>query len=180
MDDLELIARVRDGDAVAERALYEGHAKQVYRLAYRMAGDDHLAREFTQDVFVMVFERLGQFRGEAALSSWVHSVATNVILKGLRRVKRFRERETDLEDAEDVALDRREAEPDVTSRVGAAIDRLPAQRRVVFVMHDVEGHTHEEIAAALGVQVGTSKSQLFRARAQLREDLKDFEPRSVS
>jgi len=180
VDDRELIARVRGGDPAAERELYDRHVDRVYRLAYRMAGDDQLAREFTQDAFVKVFERIGQFRGEAALSSWVHSVAASVVLNGLRKVKRFRQRETSLEDAVNVASGDRQAEPDLKARLGAAIARLPEQRRMVFVMHDVEGHTHEEIAATLGVQAGTSKSQLFHARAQLREDLSDFAPRWAS
>src|SRR6266700_1384507 len=89
VDERELIARVRAGEPAAERALYDAHVDRVYRLAYRLAGDDELAREFTQDTFVRAFERLSSFRGEAKLSTWMHAIATSVVLNGLRKVKRL-------------------------------------------------------------------------------------------
>src|SRR5437773_11127525 len=92
VDERALIARVRAGDGAAERALYDAHVDRVYRLAYRLAGDDDLAREFTQDTFVRAFERLASFRGEAKLSTWLHAIATTVVLNGLRKVKRSEER----------------------------------------------------------------------------------------
>ena len=174
MDDRELVARVRAGDGAAERALYDRHVDRVYRLAYRLAGDDDLAREFTQETFIRAFERLDTFRGDAALATWLHSIATSVALNGLRKVKRFRQREADLDDASGVAGARRHAEPDLKLRLTQAIDALPIGYRTVFVMHDVEGYTHQEIGAALGVETGTSKAQLSRARARLREALADF------
>jgi len=179
VDERELIARVRAGDGVAERALYDAHVDRVYRLAYRLVGDDDLAREFTQDTFVRAFERLGSFRGEAKLSTWLHAIATSVVLNGLRKVKRLR-RETDLEDAGGVAAGRRDAEPDLKHRLARAIDDLPQGYRTVFVMHDVEGYTHEEIGNALDIETGTSKAQLSRARAKLREALADFAGEWVS
>ena len=174
MDDRELVARVRAGDGAAERALYDRHVDRVYRLAFRLAGDDDLAREFTQETFIRAFERLDTFRGEAALATWLHSIATSVALNGLRKVKRFRQRETDLDAADGVVGTRRTAEPDLKRRLTQAIDALPIGYRTVFVMHDVEGYTHQEIGAALGVETGTSKAQLSRARAKLREALADF------
>ena len=104
MDEGNLIERVRAGDTRAERELYDSHVDRVYRLAYRLAGDDELARDFTQETFIRAFERLDSFRGEAALSTWLHSIATSVALNGLRRVKRFRARESDLEEARDLAV----------------------------------------------------------------------------
>jgi len=180
VDEREVIARVRAGDGAAERALYEAHVDRVYRLAYRMAGDDELAREFTQETFIRAFERLASFRGEAALSTWLHAIATSVVLNGLRKVKRARERETDLGAADGVAGGARAAEPDLKDRLHRAIDELPERYRLVFVMHDVEGYTHEEIGAALGVETGTSKAQLSRARAKLRAALSDFAGEWVS
>ena len=174
MDERELIARVRAGDGTAERALYDAHVDRVYRLAYRLAGDDELAREFTQDTFVRAFARLSSFRGEAKLSTWMHAIATSVVLNGLRKVKRLRQRETDLDDATRLSGARREAEPDLKRRLARAIDDLPEGYRTVFVMHDVEGFTHEEIGDTLGIETGTSKAQLSRARARLRETLADF------
>ncbi len=180
MDERELIARVRAGDGAAERALYDAHVDRVYRLAYRLAGDDELARELTQDTFVRAFERLGSFRGESKLSTWLHAVATSVVLNGLRKAKRFRQRETDLDEATGISSGPPPAEPDLKRRLAQAIDRLPKGYRIVFVMHDVEGYTHEEIGAALGIETGTSKAQLSRARGKLREALADFAGEWVS
>lgn len=180
MDEPELISRVRAGDPAAERAMYDAHVERVYRLAFRLAGDDDLARDFTQETFIRAFERIGTFRGESRLSTWLHAIATTVALNGLRRVKRFRSRETALEAADGVAGGARSAEPDLKTRLRDAIDALPPKYRLVVVMHDMEGYTHEEIATALDVEVGTSKAQLSRARAKLRESLADFAGEWVS
>jgi RNA polymerase sigma-70 factor (ECF subfamily) len=174
VDESQLIARVRAGDSAAERALYDAHVDRVYRLAFRLAGDDALAQDFTQETFIRAFDRLGTFRGESAFSTWLHTITTTVVLNGLRKVKRFRQRETDIEDAQTVGVMRREADPDLKVRLTKAIDALPEGYRTVFLMHDVEGYTHEEIGAALGVETGTSKAQLSRARAKLRVALADF------
>lgn len=174
MDEGRLIQRVLAGDAVAERELYDAHVDRVYRVVYRMAGDPDLAREFTQDAFVRAFERLHQFRGDAALSTWLHSIAVSVTLNGLRRIKRLRTREVDLELASGIGRSPRRAEPDMKEKLHRAIDGLPEGYRVVFVMHEVEGYTHEEIAATLDVAPGTSKARLSRARARLREELAEF------
>jgi RNA polymerase sigma-70 factor (ECF subfamily) len=180
VDERDLINRVRAGDGAAERALYDAHVDRVYRLAYRLAGDDVLAQDFTQETFIRAFDRLGTFRGDSAFSTWLHAITTTVVLNGLRKVKRFRRREADLTDADGVSGGRREAEPDLKVRLQRAIDALPEGYRTVFVMHDVEGYTHEEIGAALGVETGTSKAQLSRARAKLREALADFAGEWVS
>jgi len=160
VDESTLIARVRAGDSAAERALYDAHVDRVYRLAFRLAGDDALAQDFTQETFIRAFDRLGSFRGDAAFSTWLHTITTTVVLNGLRKVKRFRQRETDIDDAHEIGVVRRHAEPE--------------GYRTVFLMHDVEGYTHEEIGVALGVETGTSKAQLSRARAKLRVALSDF------
>jgi RNA polymerase sigma-70 factor (ECF subfamily) len=160
--------------------LYEAHVDRVYRLAYRLAGDDDLARDYTQETFIRAFERLREFRGEARFSTWLHAIALSVALNGLRQVKRLRRYEASLEDGQDVAGTGREAEPDLKRRLAEAIDALPEGYRTVFVMHDVEGYTHDEIGAALGVESGTSKAQLSRARAKLRVVLADFAGEWVS
>ena len=174
MHEADLITRARAGDGAAERELYEAHVDRVYRLAYRFAGDADLARDFTQDTFIRAFERLRDFRGESQFATWLHAIAVSVALNGLRDVKRRRVRETDLEEGHEVAGTGREAEPDLKRRLRAAIDALPEGYRTVFVMHDVEGYTHEEIGDVLGVEAGTSKAQLSRARAKLRVALADF------
>jgi RNA polymerase sigma-70 factor (ECF subfamily) len=174
VDESQLLTRARAGDPAAERALYDAHVDRVYRLAYRLAGSDDLAQDFTQDTFIRAFERLKDFRGDSSFATWLHSIAVSVSLNGLRKVKRLRTREADLNDAGDHEWSVRRAEPDLKLRLAQAIDALPPGYRTVFVMHDVEGFTHEEIAGALGLQPGTSKAQLSRARAKLRTALADF------
>jgi RNA polymerase sigma-70 factor (ECF subfamily) len=174
MDEQRLTARVLAGDAAAERQLYDTHVDRVYRLAYRLSRDDELAREFVQDTFVRVFQRLDGFRHEAALSTWIHAVAMSVILTGLRRVRRMQAREVELDDIVVADIDPRCDDPELGARVHAAIDGLPDIYRAIFVMHELEGYTHEEIGAALGLAPGTSKARLSRARHRLRTVLASY------
>jgi len=180
VDERTLLTRVRAGDAVAERELYDAHVDRVFRLAYRMAGDETLAQDITQDTFVRAFDRIDGFRGESAIGTWLHAIATSVALNTLRKVKRLRSRETPLEDGFMVAGNNPRSEPDLERRLKEAIDNLPERHRMVFVMHDVEGFKHHEIAEVMGSAVGTSKAQLSRARAQLREALSEFAQEWVS
>lgn len=173
MNERELLTRAQAGDPVAERAIYDTHVDRVYRLAFRLAGDAELAKEFTQDAFIRAFERLATFRGDSALSTWLHAITVSVALNGLRKVRRLK-REVQLEHAESLGSDRPRSDPLLRQRLNEAIDKLPTGYRTVFLMHDVQGFTHEEIGAALGIEVGTSKAQLFRARARLRERLADL------
>jgi RNA polymerase sigma-70 factor, ECF subfamily len=180
VDERQLIAAAVAGEVTAQRMLYDQHVDRVYRLAFRLAGEDELARDFTQETFIRAFQRLKDFRSDSSFGTWIHTIATSVSLNGLRKVKKFRTRESSLDDALTVGAVTRRAEPDLKERLRQAIDNLPEGYRTVFVMHDVEGYTHEEIATALGVQPGTSKAQLFRARAKLREALADFAGEWVS
>lgn len=173
-DERALVARALAGDPAAERALYDAHVERVYRLAYRMAGDDDLARDITQDAFVRAFDRLADFRHDAALATWLHRIALSVALNTLEKVRRLRAREAPLEEGLTAAAPDRRADPDLPVRLAEAVDALPPGYRTVFLMHDLEGYTHEEIGAALGVRPGTSKAQLFHARARLRERLAAF------
>jgi RNA polymerase sigma-70 factor (ECF subfamily) len=141
---------------------------------YRIAGDVDRAQDYTQETFIRAFSRLAEFRGEAALSTWLGSIAISITLNGLRKVKRLMQREVDLDDTLTAGRADIVADPDLKDRLARAIDDLPEGYRVVFLMHDVEGYTHDEIAGSLGVHPGTSKAQLFRARAKLREALADF------
>ena len=174
VSESDLIARAVAGDAAAQRVLYDSHVDRVYRLAYRLSGDDDLARDLTQETFIRAFDRLTGFRKESAFGTWLYAIAMSVTLNGLRTVKRLRTREVTLDAAETLGSGRPPVDPDLRERLHRAIDDLPHGYRAVFVMHDVEGFTHQEIGEALGIQIGTSKAQLFRARAKLREALADF------
>jgi RNA polymerase sigma-70 factor, ECF subfamily len=175
VDDQQLIAQVLAADPRAERTFYDRNVDKVYRLACRLAGDVSMAQDFTQETFVRAFERLSEFRGEAALSAWLCSICVGVSLNGLRS-KASRERhETGFDEALTFAMTARESEPDLKVRMQQAIDALPEGYRTVFLMHDLEGYTHEDIGQALGIETGTSKAQLFRARRKLRVALAEFE-----
>ncbi len=173
MIENELVERAKQGDERAFASLYDMNVDRIYRLAYRMAGEDDLAMDFTQEAFVKAYQRLDQFRGDAAFSTWLHSITVSVALNGLRKVDRHRSRERSLEDAAPVADGRAMVDPGVRDRIEKAVDDLPDIYRTVFLMHDLEGYPHGEIAKALGLAEGTSKARLSRARAKLREALGD-------
>jgi len=173
--DAQLVARCIAGDRSAERALYDAHVDRVFRIAYRLAGDSDLAQDFTQETFIRAFSRLSQYRGDASLSTWLHTIATSVSLNGMRSVTRIRGRSTNIDDLPELPAAPHRASPhDLRERLHASIDALSQKLRPVFVMHDVEGYTHEEIATTLGIPVGTSKARLFDARAKLRAALEIF------
>lgn len=172
--DRQLVSRCLAGDSLAERALYDAHVERIYRLMHRMAGDGDLAADFTQETFIRAFERLEQFRGDSSLSTWLHTIAVSVALNGMRKVKRIRGRVDSIDDAPALAVEPKGFTADLKAKLHAAIDALSEKLRPVFVMHDVEGYTHEEIAGTLGIPVGTSKARLFDARAKLRLALAAF------
>ena len=169
-----LIERARRGDASAHRALYDAHVEQIYRLTYRLTGVEHLARELTQDTFVRAFAGIDGFREESAFGTWLHAIAVSVSLNELKRLKRERARNAPLEDATALHESAARSDPHLRAKLTEAVNDLPEGCRTVFLMHDAEGYTHEQIAAALGVTVGTSKGQLARARAKLRVSLAMF------
>lgn len=168
----ELVQRAQGGDDEAFGALYRAHVGRVHALCLRLAGNAQAAGELTQDVFVRAWEALPSFRGESAFGSWLHRLAMNVFL-GKRRATGRRERRVFTTD-EPALLERPSAErgqPGVRLDLEQAIAALPAGARAVFVLHDVEGYQHGEIARMTGIAEGTSKAQLFRARRLLREAL---------
>lgn len=157
------------GDSQAFERLYRTHVSKVHSLARRMTGGAN-ADELTQDVFVRAWQKLGTFRGESAFGTWLHRLAVNVILEHRRSlaVKMSRHQ------AGDEAFERlssRPATPDLAMDFETAIQKLPEGAREVFVLHDVEGYKHREIAASLAISPGTSKTQLHRARMLLRGHL---------
>lgn len=169
VDDLVLAAQ---GDTAAFERVYHAHLPRVYSLARRMAGSD-AADELTQDVFVRVWQKLSTFRGESSFGTWLHRLAVNVIIERFRTLGTARSR---FLDDGDTVLERLpgpagQARHDVHLDLEQAVDRLPPGARTIFVLHDVEGYRHDEIGQLLGVSVGTSKSQLHRARMTLRGHL---------
>ncbi|HMV32349.1 MAG: RNA polymerase sigma factor [Gemmatimonadales bacterium] len=161
-------ALAASGDAHAFERLYRRHVNRVHNLVRRMLGED--AEDVTQEVLVRAWQKLGTFRGEAAFGTWLHRLAVNVILN--RRTSRGRWRRLFVEEPEG-GLDRpgRPASPSHGLDFETAMARLSPGARQVFVLHDVEGYRHEEIAGMLGISVGTSKSQLHYARMALRKTL---------
>ena len=177
LNDRRLVSRCLGGDPVAERALYDAHVERIYRLMHRMAGDADLASDFTQDTFIRAFERLEQYRGESSLATWLHTIAVSVALNGMRKVKRLHGRVESVDGVEGsphLVVAPTGFTGDLRARLHAAIDSLSEKLRPVFVMHDIEGYTHEEIAGSLSIPVGTSKARLFDARARLRLALAAF------
>lgn len=174
VDDSADVALAAGGDRRAFERLYRAHVGKVYTLCTRMCGNRVRGEELTQDVFVRSWEKLPQFRGDSAFGTWLYRIAVNIVLTDRKNVGRERARmkEEDEETSIDIfapaASQPRDADRlDLT----AAIETLPAGARQIFVLHDVEGYKHEEIAKMCGITSGGSKAQLHRARMLLREAL---------
>ena len=167
----DLVARACDGDEPAFAALYRAHAGRVYALCLRLEADAARAEELTQDVFVHAWERLRSFRGESAFSTWLHRLAVNVVLTDRRSAWRRSRRVMTTDDPAAFERGGDFEAPGAGRDLDQAIAALPPGARAVFVLHDVEGYQHGEIAALMGVAEGTSKTQLFRARRLLRKAL---------
>ena len=175
VDERALVDRARRGDVAAFETIYRQHAGRVYALCLRMTADSTSARELAQDVFVRVWEKLASYRGDAALASWVHRIAVNVVLMAQRGDRRREQRVTTAED-QDIDGVRHEGDvysPDVGQEIDLerAIAALPPGARRVFVLHDIEGYRHDEIARMTGNAQGTLRAQLHRARRLLMEAL---------
>lgn len=168
----DLVRAAQAGDVAAFERLYQENVKRVYALCYRMAGSAQLAEELTQDVFVRAWQKLSGFRGESAFASWLHPIAVNVTYSERRSRQRRESRVSTCDDLTPFEADAPHPRPALGLELERAILGLPGGAREVFVLHDVEGFKHEEIAALAGIAVGTSKAQLHRARRLLREALK--------
>ena len=165
--DFLTIQRAIEGDERALRALWSQHAPHIDAVVKRLAGDPDLAEDICQEVWIQIFRALPTYRGESQFGTWAHRIAVNRTLNALRRTRRLTKIETDIEE-ETVAVDNGGEKAMLRSVIDAATAQLSPGARTVFVMHDVEGFTHEEIATELGITPGGSKSQLFKARAKLR------------
>ena len=164
-DVADLVRRAQQGDVGAFEALYRTHASAVYAVCRRMLSDDRAARELLQDVFVRAWERLPSFRGESSLATWLHRISVNMVLERIRSSKREALRRGD---AADDSLGRStEGDTDARLDLESAIATLPTGARQVFVLHDVYGYSHDEIAALVGIAAATARVQLWRARRAL-------------
>jgi RNA polymerase sigma-70 factor, ECF subfamily len=178
-NEAELIERAKLGDAQAFQALYDKHKRRVYSLCLRMTANTAEAEDLTQEAFLQLYRKIGTFRGESAFSTWLHRLSVNVVLMHLRKkslpVVSLEETTQGEEDtpkkdfgAEDLAL----AGSIDRLQLQKAVDDLPPGYRTIFVLHDVEGYEHNEIATIVGCSIGNSKSQLHKARMKLRGVLK--------
>lgn len=175
--EAEAIERAKQGNALAFEFLYHMHKRRVYSLCLRMTGNTAEAEDLAQEAFLQLFRKIGTFRGESAFSTWLHRLSVNVVLMHLRRKSLP---ETPLEEFTEPTHEdgpRREIGARDQNLAGSvdrvnlerAIERLPPGYRTIFVLHDMEGYEHNEIAAMMGCSIGNSKSQLHKARMKLRD-----------
>jgi RNA polymerase sigma-70 factor (ECF subfamily) len=179
-NEAEAIEKAKHGDAQAFQALYDRHKRRVYSLCLRMTANTAEAEDLTQEAFLQLYRKIGTFRGESAFSTWLHRLSVNVVLMHLRKkslpvvsleeTTQAGEEDTPKKDfgAEDLAL----AGSIDRLHLQKAVDDLPPGYRTIFVLHDVEGYEHNEIAEIVGCSIGNSKSQLHKARMKLRDLLK--------
>ncbi len=174
--EAQTIARAQEGDEGAFTALFEAHKRRVYSLCLRMTGNTAEAEDLTQEAFLQLFRKISTFRGESAFSTWLHRLAVNVVLMHLRKKGLQQVSFDETEDSQGETVRRDYGEQDSrligsVDRIGLsrAIAQLPPGYRAVFILHDVEGYEHNEIAEIMNCSVGNSKSQLHKARLKLRE-----------
>jgi RNA polymerase sigma-70 factor (ECF subfamily) len=177
--DLELVKRAQEGDSEAFAALFHAHKARIYSICLRMTNNTAQAEDLTQDAFLQVFRKLSTFKGNSALSTWLYRIAVNTVLMHFRK-KGLRQISLDEPCSQDAKQVRREyGSPD--GRLSGSVDRitltraikdLPAGYRTIFLLHEVEGYEHQEIAKILDCSVGNSKSQLHKAKLRIREFLK--------
>jgi RNA polymerase sigma-70 factor (ECF subfamily) len=176
--DLELVKRAQDGDSDAFAALFHAHKGRVYSICLRMTNNTAQAEDLTQDAFLQVFRKLDTFKGNSALSTWLYRIAVNTVLMHFRK-KALKQISLDEPSSQDVKQVRREY-GSRDGRLSGSVDRialiraikdLPAGYRTIFLLHEVEGYEHQEIAKILDCSVGNSKSQLHKAKLRIREFL---------
>jgi|HubBroStandDraft_4_1064222.scaffolds.fasta_scaffold74981_2 RNA polymerase sigma-70 factor (ECF subfamily) len=181
LTESEIIRLAQKGDAVAFEHLYQQHSRRVYALCLRMSGNPAEAEDLTQEAFLQLFRKIGSFRGESSFSTWLHRITFNIALMRFRKKKPGEISLEETFDDDDAGLPRKQIGgvdlnlSGLIERVGLrrAIDQLPAGYKKMFMLHDVEGYAHIEIAKILGCSIGNSKSQLHKARMRLRQLLQE-------
>lgn len=179
LSEAEAIERAKQGDAEAFEVLYSLHKRRVYSLCLRMVANTAEAEDLAQEAFLQLFRKIGTFRGESAFSTWLHRLSVNVVLMHLRKKSLQVVPLDDTADGEEDTQKRDYGADDLQLsgsidrlQLQRAVDRLPPGYRTIFVLHDVEGFEHNEIAGMVGCSIGNSKSQLHKARLKLRDILK--------
>ncbi len=167
----ELVRRAQSGDVPAFEAIYRQFVGRTYALCLRLCGDAGRAEALVQDVYVRAWSKLATFEGRSAFGTWLHRLTVNVVIEELREQSRRADRVLAMEDLAAVDVARPAPPPGTALDLEQAIAALPPGARLIFVLHDVQGYRHEEIAEMTGLSVGTCKSQLHRARRLLREAL---------
>src|SRR5579875_1780608 len=182
----EAIARAQQGDAECFETLYGLHKRRVYSLCLRMTGNTAEAEDLTQEAFLQLYRKIATFRGESAFSTWLHRLVVNVVLMHLRKKDVPRVSIDEMDNSQEEPVKREYGDDDrrllgSVDRISLhnAIEELPPGYRAIFVLHDVEGYEHNEIAQIMNCSVGNSKSQLHKARLKLREVLRRDESRLV-
>ena len=165
-EEIMLITRVKQNDIQAFEQLYRLHSGRVYALCYRLAGNHARAEEFAQEAFIRAWQKIRTFRGESSFASWLYRLTTNVVLSTLRK-KRLRQVSLDEVNESQNPVER-QLDTGIIMDMEMAISKLPEGARMIFVLHDIEGYQHNEIADMTGLAIGTSKAQLHRARKLLR------------
>lgn len=171
-DDISLIRRAQQRDEQAFAVLYRRHGPRVFALCLRMCANGVRAEELTQTVFVKLWPKLTLFRGESTFATWLHRFAVNIVLVDFRTTRRREERVMPTDQPKTFEQPSSPPSAGLKLDLEQAIAALPAQARAVFVLHDVEGYTHDEIAGLMSLATGTTKAHLHRARKQLQEALK--------
>jgi len=175
--DWELVQRCRKGERKAQYELYQLYKDRVFNIAYRMANSQQDAEDITQMAFVRVFQKIDSFRGDSAFSSWVYRLTVNICINHFRREKR--KKELVVHELSELAtnlkiLKTNEQTSKMKPFLEKAIRALPAGYRMIFVLYDIEGYKHEEIAEMMNISEGTSKSQLHKARKELKQYLEPY------
>lgn len=174
--DAVLVTRIRGGDATAAREFYDRHADRVYRTAWRVLRDRDEAETVTQDVFVRALSSLHQVRDTTVLGAWLSAIAARASYDLLRAQRRQSRRFLSLDHADGAIASTPELDPLLADHLREAIASLSSKLQLVLVMYELEGHSHAEIAAALGIPEATSKTRLSQARAVLRQELAAYAP----
>ena len=163
----DLINAVQAGDKIAYQTLYQTYIGQVYGLCFRLTSDKSLAEDAAQEVFIQLWRKIGNYRGDSKFSTWLHTVTSNITISYLRKQRGWVQRMFNIEDSE--AMNYSAEQSTDLSELEVYIARLPERARIVFVLHAIEGYRHEDIAEMMKMAVGSSKAQFHRAKQLLKE-----------